>query len=93
MPEKKTTNSIHEEHRARMQERVARDGLTSLAAHEVLEYLLYFSIPRRDICIVQNPQHPLSPAAKALLDMLIHQERESEERTLSEYSQESSLVY
>ena len=31
-----------------MQERVARDGLTSLAAHEVLEYLLYFSIPRRD---------------------------------------------
>lgn len=27
MPEKKTTNSIHEEHRARMQERVARDGL------------------------------------------------------------------
>lgn len=32
MPEKKTTNSIHEEHRARMQERVARDGLTSLAA-------------------------------------------------------------
>lgn len=48
MPEKKTTNLIHEEHRARMQERVARDGLTSLAAHEVLEYLLYFSIPRRD---------------------------------------------
>ena len=48
MPEKKTTNSIHEEHRARMQERVARDGLTSLAAHEVLEYLLYFSITRRD---------------------------------------------
>ena len=48
MPEKKTTNTIHEEHRARMQERVARDGLTSLAAHEVLEYLLYFSIPRRD---------------------------------------------
>lgn len=48
MPEKKTTNLIHEEHRARMQERVARDGLTSLAAHEVLEYLLYFSISRRD---------------------------------------------
>lgn len=42
MPEKKTTNSIHEEHRARMQERVARDGLTSLAAHEVLEYLFPF---------------------------------------------------
>lgn len=30
MPEKKTTNSIHEEHRARMQERVARDGLPAL---------------------------------------------------------------
>ena len=37
MPEKKTTNSIHEEHRARMQERVARDDLTSLAAHGELD--------------------------------------------------------
>ena len=33
MPEKKTTNSIHEEHRARMQERVARDGLTLSLIH------------------------------------------------------------
>ena len=40
--------SLHEEHRARMRERVERDGLESLAEHEALEYLLYLAIPRRD---------------------------------------------
>jgi len=48
MSDKKTDEPIHAEHRARMQERVARDGVTSLAPHELLEYLLFFSIPRRD---------------------------------------------
>ena len=38
----------HENHRARMKARVKRDGLTSLAEHEALEYLLFFAIPRRD---------------------------------------------
>lgn len=38
----------HENHRARMQARVERDGLESLAEHEALEYLLYLSIPRQD---------------------------------------------
>lgn len=41
-------HSLHENHRARMQERVARYGMESLAEHEVLEYLLYLSIPRQD---------------------------------------------
>ena len=45
MPEKKTTNSIHEEHRARMQERVARDGLTSLAAHIFCTFPFRAGIP------------------------------------------------
>ena len=40
--------SLHENHRARMQERVERDGLDSLAEHEALEYLLFLSIPRQD---------------------------------------------
>ena len=39
---------MHENHRARMQARVERDGLDSLAEHEALEYLLFLSIPRQD---------------------------------------------
>ena len=34
---------IHENHRARMQERVAHNGMESLAEHEVLEYMLYLA--------------------------------------------------
>ena len=45
---KKTERPLHENHRARMQERVARYGLESLAEHEALEYLLFLSIPRKD---------------------------------------------
>lgn len=44
----KKEKPIHANHRSRMQERVRREGLSGLAAHEVLEYLLYFSIPRKD---------------------------------------------
>ncbi len=40
--------NLHANHRARMQERVDRDGLDSLAEHEALEYLLLLSIPRAD---------------------------------------------
>ncbi len=40
--------SLHENHRARMQARVERDGLESLAEHEALEYLLFLAIPRKD---------------------------------------------
>ena len=39
--------NLHAKHRARMQERVERDGLDSLAEHEALEYLLFLSIPGR----------------------------------------------
>lgn len=44
----KRTKPLHGDHRARMQARVRRDGLESLAEHEALEYLLYFAIPRRN---------------------------------------------
>ena len=44
----KKAKPIHADHRARMQARVRRDGLESLAEHEALEYLLFFAIPRRD---------------------------------------------
>ena len=39
---------IHAGHRQRMHERVQKYGLESLAEHEVLEYLLYFTNARRD---------------------------------------------
>lgn len=48
MAQSKGDKPLHADHRARMQERVRREGLGSLAAHEVLEYLLFFSIPRKD---------------------------------------------
>ena len=48
MAEQKKGECIHADHRSRMQKRVEREGLTSLAAHEVLEYLLFFAIPRKD---------------------------------------------
>ena len=42
-------------------------------------------MPEREICIVQNPSHPLSPAAKALLDMMIT----GNEYTEEQYSMEN----
>lgn len=45
MAAEKKEKPLHADHRARMQQRVQREGLASLAPHEVLEYLLYFAIP------------------------------------------------
>ena len=60
-PEDKTrrpsAHALHEDHRLRMRRRVEKYGLDSLAEHEVLEYLLYYAIPRRDT----------NPVAHALL--------------------------
>lgn len=50
--------NLHENHRARMHERVARTGMDDFAPHEVLEYLLYLAIPRQDT----------NPLAHRLLD-------------------------
>lgn len=46
--------ALHEKHRARMKERVERDGLESLAEHEALEYLLFLAIPRQDTNILAH---------------------------------------
>lgn len=48
MAQAKKPKPLHANHRARMQARVRRDGLESLAEHEALEYLLYFAIPRQN---------------------------------------------
>ena len=48
----------HDGHRARMRQRFARTGLEGFADHEVLELLLFYAIPRRDV----------NPLAHRLLD-------------------------
>lgn len=39
---------VHEGHRMRLKERFLKEGLDSFEQHQVLELLLFFSIPRRD---------------------------------------------
>ncbi|MBQ8611006.1 MAG: RadC family protein [Oscillospiraceae bacterium] len=39
---------VHDGHRARVRQRVLREGLSHLEPHNVLEILLFFSIPRGD---------------------------------------------
>ena len=43
-----TAEKEHDGHRKQMRERVEKFGLDSLAPHEVLEYLLYITNPRKD---------------------------------------------
>ncbi|MDR3050591.1 MAG: DNA repair protein RadC, partial [Oscillospiraceae bacterium] len=49
---------MHEGHRARVKERFKQDGLDSFAPHEVLELLLFFAIPQRNV----------NPLAHALIE-------------------------
>ena len=39
---------MHEDHRKRVKERFLKDGIENMPDHEVLELLLFFSIPRKD---------------------------------------------
>ncbi len=39
---------MHEEHRKRVKERFFKDGIENMPDHEILELLLFFSIPRKD---------------------------------------------
>lgn len=41
--------TTHDGHRMRMKKRYLNEGLDSFEPHEILELLLYYSIPRRDI--------------------------------------------
>ncbi len=41
-------NNIHKNHRQRLRERYAKNGLGAFAQHEILELLLFHSIPRAD---------------------------------------------
>lgn len=39
---------VHDGHRNRMRNRIRKSGLSSLAEHEILEYLLFAFVPRKD---------------------------------------------
>lgn len=48
MANRPTEGNLHSGHRQRMKERILTGGLDGLADHEVLEVLLYFTVPRSD---------------------------------------------
>ena len=54
MKEKGEKESIHADHRQRMRERIAHGGIEGLSDHEVLEYLLYPFIPRKDTNVIAH---------------------------------------
>ena len=41
--------NVHKGHRSRLREKVKAGGLATFSQHEVLELLLTFAIPRRDV--------------------------------------------
>ncbi len=43
-----TDNTLHARHRNRLKRRFMKEGLTSFEKHNMLELLLFYSIPRRD---------------------------------------------
>lgn len=49
MMEKNEKKSIHAGHRERLRERLRKEGLESFSEHEVLELLLTYAIPQRDV--------------------------------------------
>ena len=63
----KPNAQLHEGHRARMRERLARAGAESLADHELLEMLLYYVQPRRD---TNEMAHQLIEECGSLCDVM-----------------------
>ena len=45
----KRSGGLHAGHRARVRQRFLTDGLDSFQDHEVLEFLLFYAVPRRDV--------------------------------------------
>ena len=41
-------NNLHEGHRNRLKNRFLQDGLSSMESHNILELLLFYSVPRKD---------------------------------------------
>ena len=73
MLEKNEKKSIHAGHRERLRERMRREGLASFSEHEVLELLLTYAIPQRDV----NPlAHELIARFGSLSNVLNAEEEE-----------------
>lgn len=45
----KSKRNVHAGHRERMRQRIRDHGMDTLQPHEVLEYMLYYIIPKRDV--------------------------------------------
>ena len=41
-------NSVHDGHRERLRKRFLKEGLDNFQPHEILELILFYSIPRRN---------------------------------------------
>ena len=73
MEEKSEKKSIHAGHRERLRDRVRKEGLASFSEHEVLELLLTYAIPQRDV----NPlAHELIARFGSLSNVLNAEEEE-----------------
>lgn len=62
---------------------------TYLLNYGLIQLNIGVEIPRRKICIVQNPAHPLSPAARALIQMM----NKKNDDTLSRYSSDNAIPF
>ncbi|MEG2454295.1 MAG: hypothetical protein RSB20_05460, partial [Clostridia bacterium] len=45
---------MHDGHRERMRQRISEYGIDSLQPHEVLEYVLYHAVPRKDTNLIAH---------------------------------------
>lgn len=59
--------SVHDGHRNRVKERFLKEGVLRMQEHEVLEFLLFYCIPRRDTNVIaHNLINRFGSLAKAL---------------------------
>ncbi|MDD3334571.1 MAG: DNA repair protein RadC [Eubacteriales bacterium] len=68
----------HEGHRARMRERFIKQGLDGFAAHEVLELLLFYAIPQRNVNPLAHTLLERFGSLHAVLDAPIEELRKTE---------------
>ena len=60
--------NIHEGHRHRMRTRYLEEGLDTFKEHEVLEFLLFYSIPKRDTNVIAHRMLKIYGSLSALFE-------------------------